>query len=208
MRKQYLARTTGPDHDGPRHARHELLQGGRRPLRVGARQGARHQHHRPRRDGPLRLHEDAAARPQGAWTCSTRTRPTSTRRTCSTTSGRWSPTPAATCRSRRRSSCRWATAGRRPQMAAKLRHPGRPVVRRGHDRVVRPVHPDARDLRLRAGAAARRSPGTRTSTATTPTRRPDRLAPGPALGDARRGQGRRRSAIGPARSRPARRPTS
>ena len=28
-----------PDHDGPGHARHELLQGGRRPLRVGAGQG-------------------------------------------------------------------------------------------------------------------------------------------------------------------------
>ncbi len=30
----------------------------------------------------------------------------------------------------------------------RARHPGRTELRRGHDRVVRPVHPDARDLRL------------------------------------------------------------
>ena len=44
--------------------------------------------------------------------------------------------------------------------ASKLRDPGRAVVGRGHDRVVRPVHPDARDLRLRAGAPAPGAPGT------------------------------------------------
>ena len=37
----------------------ELLQAGRRPPRLGAGQGARAQHHRPRRDGSLRLHQDA-----------------------------------------------------------------------------------------------------------------------------------------------------
>ena len=45
----------------------------------------------------------------------------------------------------------WAPAADRLE----ARHPGRPVVRRGHDRVVRPVHADARDLRLGAGAPAR-----------------------------------------------------
>ena len=70
-----------PHHDGPRHARHELLQARCRAVRVGARQGARHQHHRPRRDGPVRLHEDAGRRASRTWACSTRTRPTSTRRT-------------------------------------------------------------------------------------------------------------------------------
>ena len=86
------------------------------------------------------------------------------------------------------------------------RHPGRPVVRRGHDCVVRPVHPDARDLRLGAGAPAPgslgRGPGRQRADA-----RPDRLAPGPALGHDRRRAGGRRRPIGPAPSRPARRPT-
>ena len=36
----------------------ELLQARRRPPRLGAGQGARAQHHGPRRDGPVRLHED------------------------------------------------------------------------------------------------------------------------------------------------------
>ncbi len=49
------------------------------------------------------------------WISSTRTRRTSTRRTCSKTSGRWSATPAGTSRWRRRSSSRWATAGRPPR---------------------------------------------------------------------------------------------
>ena len=71
-----------PDHDGPRDARHELLPRGGRPQRVGAREGARPQHHGPRRDVPLRLHEDAADASSRRWTSSTRTRPTSTRRTC------------------------------------------------------------------------------------------------------------------------------
>ena len=46
------------------------------------------------------------------WTCSTRTRRTSTPRTSPTRSGRWRATRAATSRSRRRSRSRWATAGR------------------------------------------------------------------------------------------------
>ena len=41
----------------------ELLQARGRALRLGAGEGARHQHHGPRRDGPLRLHEDASSRP-------------------------------------------------------------------------------------------------------------------------------------------------
>ena len=71
----------GPDHDGARHARHELLPRGGRPPRMGAREGARPQHHGPRRDVPLRLHQDAAEQAQGAWTSCTRTRRTSTPRT-------------------------------------------------------------------------------------------------------------------------------
>ena len=46
------------------------------------------------------------------WTCSTRTRPTSTPRTSPTRSGRSPATRAGTSRSRRRSRSRWATAGR------------------------------------------------------------------------------------------------
>ena len=53
-------RRRGPDHDGPRHPGHELLQARGRALRVGARQGARDQHHGPRRHGPLRPHERPA----------------------------------------------------------------------------------------------------------------------------------------------------
>ena len=54
--------------------------------------------------------------PSRTWACSTPTRRTSIRRTCSRTNGRWCATRAATSRWRRRSSCRWATAGprRRP----------------------------------------------------------------------------------------------
>ena len=46
----------------PRHAGHQLLQAGRGPLRVGAGEGAGHQHHGPRGHGPLRLHQGPADR--------------------------------------------------------------------------------------------------------------------------------------------------
>ncbi len=47
-----------------------------------------------------------------AWGSSARTPPTSTAATSARRSGGWSPTAAARCRSRRRSSSRWGTAGR------------------------------------------------------------------------------------------------
>ena len=97
----------------------------------------------------------------------------------------------------------WAPAAN----SLEARHPGRPVVRRGDDRVVGPVHPDARDLRLRAGAPARRRVG-RGPQRRQGHDRPDRLAPGPALGDPRGAPRSPASATGPARSRPARRPIS
>ena len=59
-----------PHHDGARDARHQLLPRGGRAPRVGAGQGARPQHHGPRGDVPVRLHEDAAERAHGASTCS------------------------------------------------------------------------------------------------------------------------------------------
>ena len=47
----------GADHDGPRHPRPRILQAGRRAPRLGAGEGARGEHHGPRRDGPIRLHQ-------------------------------------------------------------------------------------------------------------------------------------------------------
>ena len=103
-----------PGHDGARHARSQLLQAGRGPPRLGAGQGARPQHHGPRRDGPLRLHQDAGHDAPGHGPAvpehDVRPRVALHRRR----NGRWSATRAATCRSRRRSRSRWATAGRRP----------------------------------------------------------------------------------------------
>ena len=102
-----------PDHDGPRDPGNQLLQARGRALRVGAREGARDQHHGPRRDGPLRAHEGPADGAPGHGPAVPRTRPTSTARTSPTRSGCSSATAAATSRSRPRSSSRWATAGRR-----------------------------------------------------------------------------------------------
>ncbi len=103
-----------PGHDGPRHARSQLLQAGRGPPRLGAGQGARPQHHRPRRDGPLRLHQDAGDDAPGHGPAvpehDVRPRVAFHRRR----NGRWRATRAATCRSPRRSRSRWATAGRPP----------------------------------------------------------------------------------------------
>ena len=102
-----------PDHDGARDPWAELLQARRRASRLGARQGARPQHHGPRGDGPVRLHEDAdhrAAR-HGPAVPEHDLRPRFAlhRRR----SGRSPATPAGTSRSPRRSRSRWATAGRR-----------------------------------------------------------------------------------------------
>ena len=60
VRTQYLSDDQGLITMAPGDARHELLQAGGRALRVGAREGARHQHHGPRRHGPVRLHEGTA----------------------------------------------------------------------------------------------------------------------------------------------------
>ena len=153
-----------PDHDGPRDPRPELLQAGGRAARLGAREGARPEHHRPRRDGPVRLHEDADRRPPGHGPAATRTRPTSTPRTSPTRSGRSSATRAATCRSSPQIETQmghgWAPGGDR----ARAQHPDRALVGRRDHRVGRPVHPDARDLRARSAAASTRRRGTPTST--------------------------------------------
>ena len=113
---------------------------------------ARHQHHGPRRDGPLRLHEGPDRR-CATWTSCTRTRPTSTPRTSVTRSGPWSATPAGTSRSRPRSRSRWATAGRprSPRSSTTSRSACPRTWRRPRRR---PVHPDARDLRLGTGTQA------------------------------------------------------
>ena len=104
----------GPRDHGPRHPRHRLLQARGRPLRMGAGQGARAQHHGPRRHGPLRLHEGpdhAAPRPGPALPeHDLRPRVALHRRGVG-------PRPRLR-RQRvvraRRSRSRWATAGRRP----------------------------------------------------------------------------------------------
>ena len=143
-----------PGHDGARHARHELLSRGRRPLRVGAGQGARPQHHGPRRDVPLRLHQDAAAAAQGA-------RPPVPEHDLH---------PLLAPRGRRvadgrglgqqrvlRAADRAADGSRLGAggQGARLQRADRAVVRRGHHGIVGPVHPDARDLRVRTGAPVR-----------------------------------------------------
>ena len=117
-------------------------------------------------------------------------------------------TRAATSRSRRRSRSRWATAGRPAGTAIAVRPADRPVVGRRDDGAVGPVHPDALDLRLGARPEAPRGVGRRTSTGTCPS--PDLITSRQVLrvGDDRRRAGRRASPTGPARSRPARRPTS
>ena len=72
---------------------------------------------------------------------------------------------------------------------------------------VRPVHPDARDLRVRSAAGATRRRGTRTSTERADAR-PDHLPPGAPVGDARTAPRWPASPTGRDRSRRARRPTS
>ena len=205
IRKDVPERRPGPRHHGPRHPRHQLLQARRRPVRVGAGQGARYQHHGPRRDGPVRLHEDAAPGPQGhgpplpqhdvhPLVAPARRRmedgPRLRRQRLAGAADRAPDGPRLGAR----------TDGRAP------RHPGRAELGRGHHGVVRPVHPDARDLRVRAGSTALgvvgRGPRRQRSDS-----RPDHGPPGAPLGDARRRQGRRASPIGQARSRRARRPT-
>ena len=175
-------------HHGARDPRPQLLQARRGPPRLGAGQGARAQHHGPRGDGPLRLHEDAGDR-----------------------AARHGPAvPEHDLRARvalhRRGVGARARLGRQRLVRAPDRGPDgprlgagrhraraqpadRPLVRRGHDRAVRPVHPDALDLRLRArpqapgvvGRQPRRARG---------VARAHHLAPGPRVGDAGRGQGR------------------
>ena len=99
----------------------------------------------------------------------------------------------------------WAPAA----TADKLGIPIGLLVRRGDDGVVRPVHPDARDLRVGARRAGTRRPGTTDLDGNTPTRRtssPSRQVLRWATH--RRREGRRASPTGRARSRRARRPTS
>ena len=113
--RSQLSDDRGPHHDGPCHARARTSAS---PTSCGTSGSSR------RSSGSTSPSTSrwiasatrrASSRASRTWTCSTRTRPTSTPRTSPTTSGSWSATPAATCRSRRRSSSRWATAGRRPR---------------------------------------------------------------------------------------------
>ena len=176
--------------------------------RLGAGQGARHQHHGPRRDGPLRLHEDADHRACATWTCCTRTRPTSTPRTSPTRSGRWSRDSGGNVSFAPQIEIQmghgWAPAVTAPEYGVPI---GLSLGRRHHG-VVRPVHPDALDLRLGARPQAPGRRGTRTSTGS--RRRPDLITSRQVLdvGDAGRRQGRRDRRPDRARSRRARRPTS
>ena len=128
----------------------ELLQAGRRALRVGAGQGARTSTSRSTSRWTASATRRASSPRCATWTCCTRTRPTSTPRTSPTRSGRSSATPAATCRSRPQIEVQmghgWAPAADGPR----VRHPDRALVGRGDHLVRRPVHPDARDLRLGA----------------------------------------------------------
>ena len=72
---------------------------------------------------------------------------------------------------------------------ARAQPPDRPVLGRRHHGAVRPVHPDALDLRLRARPQAPGGVGRRPRRARG-VARADHLAPGPRVGDAGRGQGR------------------
>jgi 5-methylthioadenosine/S-adenosylhomocysteine deaminase len=143
-------RRPGPDHDGARHPRHQLLQAGGRALRVGAGQGAGHQHHRPRRDGPLRLHQDAAARklkeldllyPNTTYIHSSHLLDDEWQMVADS-GGNVSLAPQIELQM----GHGWAPAQTARSWASR-----RAVVRRGDHRLGRPVHPDARHLRLRAG---------------------------------------------------------
>ncbi len=99
---------------------------------------------------------------------SSRTRPTSTRRTSSTMNGSLWPIPAATSRWRRRSRCRWATAGRppRPRPRWASRSGSRPTWRRRRHRT---SSPRCMPSSLPSERAVTRSPGTRSSTASPTT---------------------------------------
>ncbi len=148
------------DHDGARHPRAELLQARRRPARLASRQGARTQHHRPRRDGPVRLHQDAGhhASGHGPAVPEHDLRP----RVALHPRG-----VGARARLRRERLVRAADRGPDgPRLGARgdrpgVRHPDRAVVRRRDDRSIRPVHPDALDLRFGARAEAPGSLGGR-----------------------------------------------
>ncbi len=163
IRKQYFNSDDGLDHDGPRDPRPQLLQARRRQARLGARQGARPQHHRPRGDGPVRLHQDAdhGAPRHGPALPEHHLRP----RLALHRRG-----VEARERLGRERLVRAADRGPDgPRLGprrhgARPRHADRPVVRCRDDGAVRPVHPDALDLRLRARPQAPGGVGRRTST--------------------------------------------
>ena len=175
----------------------ELLQARRRPPRLGAGQGARPQHHRPRRDGPVRLHEDAGHRPA-------RHGPALPEHDLRPRLALHRRGVGARPRLRRQRLVRAADRGPDgPRLGAgrdgpRVRHADRPVVRRRHDGAVGPVHPDALDLRLGArpqapggmGRGPRRPRG---------VAGPDHLAPGPVAGRRSAGPRSPASPTGPAR---------
>ena len=149
-----------------------------------------HQHHGPRRDGPLRLHEDAAARSR-RWTCSTRTRRTSTRRTCSTTSGTMVRDSGGNVSLAPQIELQMGHGWAPAQTASKL---GIPVglssdvaTTASADQFTQMHAIFASERGRRHAGGLGRGPRRQHADA-----RPDRLAPGPALGDARRRAGRRR----------------
>ena len=137
------------DHDVARDPRPGVLPAGRRPPRLGAGEGARDQHHGPRRDGPVRGDEDAdrQAPRHGPAVPEHHLRPRLAlhRRGVGARAG-----------FRRQRLVRAPDRGPDgPRLGAGLdRDPVRPadravLGRRDHG-AVRPVHPDALDLRLGA----------------------------------------------------------
>ena len=170
---------------GPNFCKPEVVR-----TRLASGQGARAEHHGPRRNGPVRLHEDAGdhASRHGPAVPEHDLRPRiafHARGMGARPGLRWERVvrPA----DRGPDGSRLGARGDRHR----VRPPDRPVVRRGHYRAIGPIHPDALDLRLGARAKAPGSLG-REPRRTRGLARAHHVAPGPVLGDHRWGRGRRR----------------
>ena len=120
---------------------------------MGARQGARPQHHGPCRDVPVRLHEDAAGEAPGDGPSLPEH---DLHPLLAPDRGRVGHGPRLGRQRLVRAADRAADGPRlgTGSQGDRLRRADRPVVGRRDDRVIGPVHPDALDLRL--GARSRR----------------------------------------------------
>ena len=146
----------------------ELLQARRRQPRLGAREGARAEHHRPRRDGPVQLHQDADHGPprHGPALPEHHVRPRlALHRRGMGSCPRLGRQRLVRSADRGPDGPRLGAGGH----GARVRPADRPLVRRRHDGTVGPVHPDALDLRRRSAAASTRRHGTPTSMASQPS---------------------------------------